>query len=50
MAGFKSEAHKRKFDELLRDKKITQADYDKYQKATGSRRLPERVGPQKPKG
>jgi hypothetical protein len=47
MAQFKSEAHRAKFAELLKQKKISQADFDSYTKATGAKKLPERI---KPKG
>jgi hypothetical protein len=41
-------AQKRKFSELVRDGKITQREYDRWDKETGKRKLPERVT--KPKG
>ena len=46
---FKSEAQRRKFAEMLKDKKITQATFDEWQNATGKEKLPERVktGPKK---
>ena len=34
---FKSEAQRRKFAEMLKDKKITQATFDEWQNATGKK-------------
>ncbi len=48
MTGFRSKAHKEKFAQLLKDKKITQAQYDEYAKATPpSRKLPDRLKPKR---
>jgi len=40
---FKSEAQRRKFGELVREGKISQKEFDKWNKETGKRKLPERV-------
>lgn len=45
---FKSEAQRKKFAELVSQGKITQAESDKWNKETGSRKLPDRLK-QKPK-
>ncbi len=50
MPEFKSEAHREKFQQLLEQKKISQSDFDKYQKATGSKKLPARLTSKAPKG
>ena len=40
---FKSVAHREKFRELVKQGKITQAEFDKWQAETGEAKLPERV-------
>lgn len=40
---FKSEAQRRKFAELVREKKISQAEFDKWNAETGKKKLPERA-------
>ena len=42
---FQSEAHKRKLGELVKDGKISQAEYDRRERETGKRKLPDRVKP-----
>ena len=46
---FRSEAHKKKLQELLKDGKVTQKDYERMEKATGKRKLPERLKPKRSK-
>lgn len=46
---FKSEAQRRKFANMLNEGKITKKVFDEWDKATGKTKLPERVGPKKPK-
>lgn len=41
---FQSEAQRRKFAELLKQGKISQKTFDEWNKATGKKKLPERVG------
>ena len=45
--SFKSDAQRRKFASLLEEGKISQSTFDEWNKATGSKKLPERVS--KPK-
>lgn len=40
---FKSEAQRRKFGELVKQGKMKQSEFDKWNKETGAARLPERV-------
>jgi len=40
---FKSEAQKRKFAQLVKDGKMSQKTYDKWDKETGKAKLPERA-------
>lgn len=42
---FKSQAQRAKFEELLKQGKITQKDFDKIQHATGNKKLPDRLKP-----
>ena len=42
---FKSEAQRRKFGELVKDGKISQNEFDKWNKETGSKKLPDRIKP-----
>lgn len=46
---FQSEAQRRKFGELVKQGKMSQATFDEWNKATGKKKLPERVGLEKPK-
>lgn len=41
---FKSEAQKRKFEDLVKQGKMKQSTLDKFHKDTGNAKLPERVG------
>jgi hypothetical protein len=46
---FVSQAQRRKFGELVKQGKISQATFDEWERATpNALRLPERVTPQKP--
>lgn len=45
---FKSEAQRKKFQAMLAEGKITQATYDEWEAATGSTKLPSRVGKENP--
>ena len=45
---FKSQAQRRKFGELVKQGKISQGEFDKWNKETGGRKLPERIGNKKP--
>jgi len=45
---FKSKAQRRKFAQLLVDGKITDAQYEEWNRSTGKKVLPERVHPKKP--
>jgi hypothetical protein len=45
---FKSKAQRRKFAQLLVDGKITDEQYEEWNRSTGKKELPERVHP-KPK-
>lgn len=40
---FKSEAQRRKFGELVHQGKMSQSEFDKWNKETGNRKLPERL-------
>lgn len=44
---FKSEAQRRKFAELVKQGEMSQETFNEWNKATGKKKLPERVG--KPK-
>ena len=44
---FKSKAQRRKFAQLLVDGKITDAQYEEWNRSTGKKVLPERVHPKK---
>ena len=44
---FKSKAQRRKFAQLLVDGKITDAQYEEWNRSTGEKVLPERVHPKK---
>ena len=46
---FKSKAQRRKFAELLVEGKIKPETYEEWNRDTGSKVLPERVGPKKKK-
>ncbi len=46
---FVSQAQRRKFASMLNEKKITKQVFDEWNAATGNKKLPERVGPKKPK-
>lgn len=43
MQGFRSEAHRRKIQELVTQGKIKQSDYDKHARETHQTVLPERL-------
>jgi hypothetical protein len=45
--GFRSEAQRRKFGELVKEGKISQSEFNKWNKETGKRRLPDRIKPKK---
>ena len=45
---FKSKAQRRKFAELLVEGKITDQQYEEWNRSTGKEVLPERVHPKKP--
>lgn len=50
MAPFKSQAQRAKFAELVSQGKMKQSTFDEFQKATGKKKLPERIGePSRPK-
>ncbi|HEV2251513.1 MAG TPA: hypothetical protein VGT60_13510 [Candidatus Limnocylindria bacterium] len=42
---FKSKAQRRKFAELLVDGKITDEQYEEWNRSTGKKELPERIHP-----
>jgi len=42
---FKSQAQRRKFAQLLVEGKIKPETFEEWNRATGGRKLPERVGP-----
>ncbi len=42
---FKSKAQRRKFAELLVEGKITDEQYEEWNRSTGKKKLPERVTP-----
>ena len=44
---FKSKAQRRKFAELLVDGKITDEQYEEWNRSTGKKVLPERLNPKK---
>ena len=44
---FKSKAQRRKFAQLLVDGKITDEQYEEWNRSTGKKDLPERVQPKK---
>ena len=44
---FKSEAQRKKFQQLVKDGKITQAVYDAFESETGNKKLPDKVGESK---
>jgi hypothetical protein len=44
---FKSKAQRRKFAQLLVDGKITDEQYEEWNRSTGKKNLPERVHPKK---
>lgn len=46
---FKSEAQRRKFGELVKQGKVSQETFDEFNKETGHKKLPEKVGPKAPK-
>ena len=46
---FKSKAQRRKFAELLVNGEISPETYEEWNRETGSKHLPERVHPQKPR-
>lgn len=46
---FKSQAQRRKFGSLVAQGKMSQGTFDEWNSATGTTKLPERVGPAKPK-
>ena len=41
---FKSQAQRRKFAQLLVEGKISEQTYEEWNRETGSRKLPERIG------
>jgi hypothetical protein len=45
---FKSKAQRRKFAELLVEGKITDEQYEEWNRSTGKKVLPERIHPQRP--
>jgi hypothetical protein len=45
---FKSKAQRRKFAELLMDGKITDEQYEEWNRSTGKKVLPERIHPKEP--
>lgn len=49
MSPWKSEAQKRKFGQLLNEKKITKKVSKEWSDSTGKAKLPERIGPKRPK-
>jgi hypothetical protein len=44
---FKSKAQRRKFAELLVEGKITDAQYEEWNRSTGKKVLPERIHPKR---
>lgn len=44
---FKSKAQRRKFAQLLVEGKITDKQYEEWNRSTGKKKLPERVKPKK---
>jgi hypothetical protein len=47
---FKSKAQRRKFAQLLVDGKITDEQYEEWNRSTGKKNLPERVRPKTTRG
>jgi hypothetical protein len=47
---FKSKAQRRKFAELLVKGEISEETFEEWNRSTGSKKLPERVGPKKGAG
>jgi hypothetical protein len=47
---FKSKAQRRKFAELLMKGEISEETFEEWNRSTGARKLPERVGPKKGAG
>lgn len=47
MPVYKSEAHKQKMQELMKQGKISKATLDEYEKDSKGRKLPKRVAPKK---
>ena len=47
---FKSQAQRRKFAQLLVDGKISARTFEEWNRETGRKKLPERVGRKKPAG
>ncbi len=47
---FKSKAQRRKFAELLMKGEVSEETFEEWNRSTGSRKLPERLGPKKPAG
>jgi hypothetical protein len=47
---FKSKAQRRKFAQLLVDGKITDEQYEEWNRSTGKKNLPERVHPKTTRG
>ncbi len=45
---FKSKAQRRKFAQLLVDGKITDEQYEEWNRSTGKKELPERLHPKEP--
>lgn len=45
---FKSEAQRRKFGELVKQGKLKQSEFDKWNSETPKNDLPERIGSKKP--
>jgi len=46
---FHSEAHKKKIADLVKAGKVSQSEYDRMAKATGNKKLPDRIHPKKEK-
>lgn len=46
---FKSNAQRRRFEELVKSGQMTQKTFDKYESETGDAKLPERLTKKKPK-
>jgi hypothetical protein len=41
--SFSSEAHRKKCQELVKEGKMLQSTYDKHEKETGNRKLPDHI-------